>query len=182
MAYLGQAGIYLWRKLSALRILTLSLSSGMEGRRFCSKKRSIVILSFHNRLDLTQASTILGNLFNTLELNVKQMLLQAHFDLVFSFSFQATRKRTQGESFLSIGSVDWGGKNLESYNVTTEFDRSSKPGTQGLLFLRKSQHCWVKTLDSSEAKVSMSYKMASESSSLGVRKEGRAKMVIFPIF
>lgn len=124
MAHLGQAGIYLWRKLSALRILILRLSGGMVGRRFFFKKESIVILSFHNRLDLTQASTVLGNLLSALELNVKKMLLQAHFDLVFYFSFQATRKTTQGESFFTAGSVDWDDKTLKSYKATTESDMS----------------------------------------------------------
>lgn len=106
-----------------------------DGRQ---KKGSIVILSFHNRLDLTQASTILGNLLNTLELNVNKMLLQAHFDLVFSFSFQATRKTTQGESFFTAGSVDWDDKTLKSYKETTESDMSYSLEFNAIWFLRKS--------------------------------------------
>lgn len=146
MAHLGQDGIYLWRKLSALSILTLRLSGGLLGRRLFLKKGSIVILSFHNRLDLPQASTIHGNLLNTLELNVKKMLLQVHFDLVFSFSFQANRKTTQGEScvffflcffFFLVSSVDWGDKTLKSYKATTEPDRSYSLELNIIWFLRK---------------------------------------------
>ena len=65
---------------------------------------------------------------------MKQMLLQAHFYTVLSFSLQATRKTTQGESFLSVGSVDWGDKNLISYKVTTESDMSYRPRIQCHLF------------------------------------------------
>lgn len=118
--------------------LDLRLSGGMVGRRLFFRKGSIVILSFHNRLDLTQASTIHGNLLNTLELNVKKMLLQAHFDLVFSFSFQATRKTIQGESFFTASSVDWVDKTLKSYKVTTESDMSYSLEFNAIWFLRKS--------------------------------------------
>lgn len=93
----------------------------MEDRKYCSKKGLIVILSFHNWLDLTLTTSIHENLFNTLGLNVKQMLLQVHFDLFFQFS---SYQGNNPGSFLSKGSVVWGDKTLISYKVTTESDIS----------------------------------------------------------
>lgn len=155
----------------------------MEGKRFCSKKGLIVILSFHNWLELTHARIILGNLFNTLELNVKQVFLQAHFDLVFSFSFQATRKKTQEASFLSVGSVDWDDKTLVSYKVTAKSDMRYSLEFNTMWFLRISQNCWAKTFDSfgGQGVIGLTSGLY-ESFRLGVKKEGRAKMIIFPIF
>ena len=116
---------------------------GVEGRRFFSKKGSIVILSFHNRLDLTQASTILGNLLNTLKLNVKQMLLQSYIGLVFSLSYQENNPRRK---FSLCNSIDWGDKSLISYEVTTESDMNYSLKFNAMCFLRKSQNCWEKPL------------------------------------
>lgn len=54
--------------------------------------------------------------------------------------------------------------------------------SNAILFLRKSQDCWAKTFGSSGEQCVIGLTKGPHDSCPEVKKEGRAKMLIFPIF